>query len=218
LPIVCLPAARRVNQQLPAKSPEIALRQARGEHPYMALTESTALAGSFTMPDFFLPNVASGESLSAPACAGEHGTVVVFLCRHCPYVVHVFPELIAVARKYIGKGIGFVGISANNVATHPEDAPEKLKALVEERSIPFPILYDESQATARAFHAACTPEFYVFDRDARLHYHGRMDASTPGNNLPCTGADLRDALDCLLDGRPAPTPWHPGMGCNIKWK
>jgi thiol-disulfide isomerase/thioredoxin len=184
----------------------------------MALTESSPLDGRFTMPDFFLPDTASGESLSAAACAGEHGTVVVFLCRHCPYVVHVFPELIAMARKYSGKGIAFVGISANNVATHPEDAPAKLKAMVAERGIPFPILYDESQETARAFRAACTPEFYVFGRDARLHYHGRMDASTPGNNVPCTGEDLRAALDTLLDGQPAPTPWHPSMGCNIKWK
>ncbi len=184
----------------------------------MALTESSKLDASFKMPDFLLPNVASGEMLSAPACAGEHGTVVIFLCRHCPYVVHVFPEVIATAQKYIGKGVGFVGISANNVATHPEDAPEKLKSMTEEQCIPFPILYDESQATARAYHAACTPDFYVFERDARLHYHGRMDASTPGNNAPCTGADLRAALDTLLEGRPAPKPWHPSMGCNIKWK
>lgn len=184
----------------------------------MALTESATLDGSFTMPDFFLPDAASGESLSAPACAGEHGTVVIFLCRHCPYVVHILPELISVARKYSGSGIGFLGISANNVATHPEDAPAKLAAMVAECGIPFPILYDETQSTARAFHAACTPEFYVFDHEARLHYHGRMDASTPGNDVPCTGAELRAALDSLLDGRPAPTPWHPSMGCNIKWK
>jgi thiol-disulfide isomerase/thioredoxin len=194
------------------------LRDARGEHRIVALTESNPLDSRFAMPDFFLPDVSAGESLSAPACAGEHGTVVIFLCRHCPYVVHILPELIDIARKYKDSGIGFVGISANNATTHPEDAPGKLKAMLEERAIPFPILYDESQGTARAFHAACTPEFYVFGRDARLHYHGRLDASTPGNKLPCTGADLRAALDALLDGRQAPAPWHPSMGCNIKWK
>lgn len=184
----------------------------------MALTESTALDGTFTMPDFFLPDVRTGESVSARACAGGRGTVVIFLCRHCPYVVHVLPETVAIARRYGPEGIGFVGISANNAASHPEDAPARLKAMVEERDIPFPVLHDEAQNTARAFRAACTPEFYVFGAGARLHYHGRMDASTPGNNVPCTGADLRAALDALLDGRPAASPWPPGMGCNIKWK
>lgn len=184
----------------------------------MALTESTALTPDFTMPDFFLPDVRSGENLSAPVCAGGTGTVVVFLCRHCPYVVHVLPTLIDLARAYTDRGIGFVGISSNNVATHPGDAPEKLKEMAAQQDIPFPILYDESQATARAFHAQCTPEFFVFGRDARLAYHGRMDASTPGNNVTCTGADLRAALDALLAGRAVPSPWHPSMGCNIKWK
>lgn len=216
--IVCAARRAAVNPQVWYEVPGIDLPAARGEHRPMALTESAPLDGTFTMPDFFLPDVSTGESVSAPACAGEHGTVVIFLCRHCPYVVHVLPEMMAIARRYAPDGIGFVGISANNAATHPEDAPAKLQAMVAEKNIPFPILHDEAQATARAFHAACTPEFYVFDRAARLHYHGRMDASTPGNNVPCTGADLRAALDALLDGRPAATPWPPGMGCNIKWK
>ncbi|MBU3666701.1 MAG: thioredoxin family protein [Chthoniobacterales bacterium] len=184
----------------------------------MALTESTPLGPDFTMPDFLLPDVSSGESLSAAACAGENGTVVTFLCRHCPYVVHMLPELISIARGYLPRGIAFVGISANNIATHPEDAPEKLAAMIRERAIPFPVLYDESQDTARAFHAVCTPEFYIFDRSARLHYHGRMDASTPGNGVAVTGSDFRAALDALLGGHPAPSPQHPSMGCNIKWK
>jgi len=184
----------------------------------MALTESNRLGPEFTMPDFFLPNVTTGEELSAPACAGEKGTVVIFLCRHCPYVVHMLPALLGLARDYMARGVGFVGISSNNAATHPDDSPERLESMVAERGIPFPILYDETQETARAFRAECTPEFYVFGPDARLFYHGRMDASTPGNNVPCTGSDLRQALDALLAGSPAPSPQHPSMGCNIKWK
>ena len=184
----------------------------------MALTESSSLSPEFAMPDFFLPDVSSGESVSAPAIAGEKGTVVIFLCRHCPYVVHVLPALLALAREYMPRGIGFAGISSNNAVTHPEDAPARLAAMVMERDIPFPVLYDETQETARAFRAQCTPEFYVFGPEARLYYHGRMDSSTPGNNVPCTGCDLRAALDALLAGRAAPDPQHPSMGCNIKWK
>ena len=184
----------------------------------MALTESSALDTGFAMPDFFLPDVSSGECLSAPAIAGEKGTVIIFLCRHCPYVVHIFPTLLGLARDYMPRGIGFAGISANNAATHSEDAPARLAAMVKERDIPFPILYDETQETARAFRAQCTPEFYLFDPAARLYYHGRMDSSTPGNNVPCTGSDLRAALDALLAGHAAPYPQHASMGCNIKWK
>lgn len=170
------------------------------------------------MPDFLLPDVNTGAELSAPDCAGANGTVVAFLCRHCPYVVHILPAFLDLAREYSPRGLGFAGISANNAETHPQDSPQGLKAMVAERGIPFPILHDESQATARAFRAECTPEFYVFDAGGRLFYHGRMDASTPGNNIPSTGTDLRAALDTLLAGQPAPAPQHPGMGCNIKWK
>lgn len=184
----------------------------------MALTKSSRLDSGFTIPDFTLPDVATGKSLSAPECAGTKGTVVVFLCRHCPYVVHILPTLLGLAREYTPQGIGFTGISANNAQTHPEDSPHGLKTMVTEQNIPFPILYDESQETARAFRAECTPEFYLFDASGKLFYHGRMDASTPGNNIPCSGADLNSALDQLLTGAQSPSPQHPGMGCNIKWK
>jgi thiol-disulfide isomerase/thioredoxin len=216
--IVCAADPPSVNPRLVAGTEVVDLPHARGEHPDMALTHSSPLDANFTIPDFLLPDVASGQNVSAAACAGERGTAVIFLCRHCPYVVHVFPTLLDLARTFIPQGIGFTGISANNAATHPDDAPEQLKSMVGERQIPFPILHDETQDTARAFHAACTPEFYVFDREARLFYHGRMDGSTPGNNLPCTGADLRAALDALVAGQAAPSPQHPSMGCNIKWK
>lgn len=184
----------------------------------MALTESNALDSGFIMPDFSLPDVRTGKTASAADCAGKGGTVIIFLCRHCPYVVHVLPVLLDLAREYMVRGVGFAGISANNPVTHPGDAPEKLREMAEQEDIPFPILYDASQETARAFHAECTPEFFVFGADGGLFYHGRMDASTPGNNVPCTGDDLRGALDALLAGRAAPSPQHPGMGCNIKWK
>lgn len=216
--IVCAADAPSVNPGLARGNGVVALPGPRGENRIMALTESSPLGDGFTMPDFSLPDVASGGTVTAAACAGANGTVVVFLCRHCPYVVHVLPVLLDLARDYMARGIGFAGICSNNVATHPGDAPEKLKDMVRENGIPFPILHDETQETARAFRAACTPEFYLFDASARLFYHGRMDASTPGNNVPCTGADLRGALDALLSARPAPSPQHPGMGCNIKWK
>jgi hypothetical protein len=128
------------------------------------------------------------------------------------------PTLLAVAREYLPAGAAFVGISANDAANYPDDSPARLKDMAVRQDIPFPILYDETQETARAFHAACTPEFYVFDGARRLSYHGRFDASTPGNNVPCTGDDLRAALDAVLTGQAAPQPQHPSMGCNIKWK
>lgn len=184
----------------------------------MALTESSELAHDFRMPDFALPDVATNKTLSAQECPGSAGTAVIFLCRHCPYVVHVLPELLDVARHYLPRGIGFVGISANDADTYPDDAPEKLKEMVLGKKFPFPVLYDETQQTARAFHAVCTPEFFVFDGQRRLFYHGRMDGSTPGNGVPVTGVDLRAALDALLAGHRATAVQHPSMGCNIKWK
>jgi len=184
----------------------------------MALTTSAPLGPDFTIPEFSLPDVATGKNLSPATISGDKGTVIAFMCRHCPYVVHVLPVFLELAREYGERGLGFAGISSNNILSHPGDAPERLKEMTEANRFPFPMLYDETQDVARAFHAVCTPEFYVFDRVGRLHYHGRMDGSTPGNNLPCTGADLRAALDALLEARPATSLQHPGMGCNIKWK
>ena len=184
----------------------------------MALTPSTSLTPGFPLPTFSLPDVVTGRAVTPDDFAAARALVVIFLCRHCPYVVHVLPTLIALAREYQAAGAAVVGISANDAANYPDDAPDRLKDMVETRDIPFPILHDETQETARAFHAACTPEFFVFDGDRRLFYHGRLDASTPGNNIPCTGDDLRAALDAVLTGSPAPVPQHPSMGCNIKWK
>jgi thiol-disulfide isomerase/thioredoxin len=184
----------------------------------MALTPSKELDATFALPDFALPDVVSGNITGPADFADGKALVVIFLCRHCPYVVHVMPTLLALAREYRPAGAAFVGISANDAANYPDDSPTRLKDMVLGQDIPFPILYDETQDTARAFSAACTPEFYVFDGSRRLAYHGRLDASTPGNNIRCTGDDLRAALDAALTGQPAREPQYPSMGCNIKWK
>lgn len=182
----------------------------------MALTESAQLANDYQLPDFFLPEVRGGEQLSAATIAGPAGTVICFLCRHCPYVVHVLPEFARIATEYGRRGIAFAGISSNDAETYPADAPDKLREMAQ--GLPFPVLYDETQDVARSFGAKCTPEFFVFAPSGRLFYHGRMDGSTPGNNVPVTGSELRSALDDLLAGKNAPAPQRPGMGCNIKWK
>ena len=184
----------------------------------MALTRSEQLAIGMPVPEFSLPDVVTGQPVTADSAAGGKPLAVIFLCRHCPYVVHVLPEVIRLARDYLPKGVAFIGIGANDAATYPDDAPPKLAAMVAERNVPFPILYDESQDTARAFHAVCTPEFFVFDGPRGLYYHGRLDGSTPGNNVACDGGDLRAALDDLLAGAPPPSSQQPSMGCNIKWK
>lgn len=184
----------------------------------MALTTSETLSPGMRIPDFALPDVVTGETLTPASFGATPGLVVIFLCRHCPYVVHVLPEIIRLAGDYLPRGLDFVGISANDAANYPDDSPANLAKMVVERGIPFPILHDESQSTARSFHAVCTPEFFVFDADRGLYYHGRLDGSTPGNNVPCDGSDLRRALDALQASAPAPAPQHPSMGCNIKWK
>ena len=190
-----------------------------GEHPpRMALTSSAPLEPGSQLPAFSLPEVVSGRTVTETSHGADKPLVVVFLCRHCPYVVHVLPALSELALEYAAKGVAFLGISSNDAGSYPDDAPEKLAEMATTRKLPFPIVHDACQDTARAFHAACTPEFFVFGSNRRLYYHGRMDGSTPGNGVPCTGGDLRAALDSLLDARPAPSPQHPSMGCNIKWK
>lgn len=184
----------------------------------MALTTSAALEPGSPLPAFSLPDVVSGQTITETSHDGHKPLVVVFLCRHCPYVVHVLPVLSELAREYTSKGVAFLGISSNDAGAYPDDAPGKLAEMVVSRNLPFPVAYDASQDTARAFRAACTPEFFVFDGKRQLYYHGRMDGSTPGNGVPCTGGDLRAVLDAVLASRPAPSPQHPSMGCNIKWK
>ena len=185
----------------------------------MALTASTMmLALGTAAPDFRLPDVVSGKHVSLHTFAGKQALLVMFICRHCPYVVHVRDALTRLGRDYAGKDAGIVAISANDAAKYPDDSPASLKAMAQELGFTFPLCYDESQQTAKAYTAACTPDFFLFDATRRLVYRGQLDASRPGNGIPVTGKDLRAALDAVLAGAPVNPTQQPSMGCNIKWK
>jgi peroxiredoxin len=170
-----------------------------------------------TAPDFDLPSV-DGRMVDFAAAAGPKGTVVMFICNHCPFVKHVADQLAALGREYVPAGIGFAAISSNDVSSHPADSPEQMVREAEERGYVFPYLYDETQEVAKAYHAACTPDFYVFDAERKLVYRGQLDPSRPGSEVPVNGRDLRAALDALLAGRPPVAEQIPSLGCNIKWK
>jgi peroxiredoxin len=183
----------------------------------MALTPSTMLPLGTRAPDFSLPE-AGGGTVSLADVAGEHGLLVMFICNHCPYVKHVREELARLGRDYQGRGVGIVAISSNDVTNYPDDSPEKMKQEKADAGYTFPYLYDESQEVAKAYHAACTPDFYVFDASRRLVYRGQLDDSRPGNDEPLTGKDVRNALECVLTGATMSLKQKPSMGCNIKWK
>lgn len=184
----------------------------------MAFTESTMLELGTEAPEFTLPDTVSGDNISLGNIASDKATVVMFLCNHCPYVIHVNPEIVRLAKEYQTKGVSFVGISSNDVENYPQDGPEKMKEQAEKVGYTFPYLYDETQEVARAYDAACTPDFYVFDGDLKLAYRGRLDDSRPKNDNPLTGKDLRAALDAVLAGEPVSEKQYPSGGCNIKWK
>jgi len=184
----------------------------------MALTESNSFQLGAFAPDFTLPDTVSGKALSLRDICSDKGTVIMFICNHCPYVVLVNTELVKLAREYQTKGISFVGISSNDAVRYPSDSPEKMQELAQQVGYTFPYLYDETQDVARAFNASCTPEFYVFDKDQKLVYHGQMDDARPSNGKPVNGKDLRQALDLLLEGKPIPKNQKPGIGCGIKWR
>jgi thiol-disulfide isomerase/thioredoxin len=169
-------------------------------------------------PPFYLPDTVSGKMFSFDDVASDKGTVVMFLCNHCPYVIHVNDEIVRVANDYSARGISFVAISSNDVVNYPQDGPEEMKKHAAKTGYSFPYLYDESQNVARAFDAACTPDFYVFDGDKKLVYRGRLDDSKPKNSNPLTGKDLRAALDAVLAGEKVDEKQYPSGGCNIKWK
>lgn len=183
----------------------------------MSLTPSNMLPIGTKAPDFNLMNTVDGNMLSFDQCAGLKGTVVMFICNHCPYVIHVNEELVKVANQYQAKGINFVAISSNDADKYTDDTPEKMNIVAKVLKYPFPYLYDKSQEVAKAYDAACTPDFYLFNGAKDLVYRGRLDASTPGNGEPLTGADLRKALDSVLMGEEGIAPQFPSMGCNIKW-
>lgn len=185
----------------------------------MAYTESNMLPLGTAAPDFELPDMLHGGVVRLREMASPKATVVMFLCNHCPYVLYINPEIVRLVAEYEPLGVQFIGINSNDAVTHPEDGPDKMGPHAREVGYTFPYLYDENQDVARAYDAACTPDFYVFDGEIKLAYRGQLDASRPKRNpIPSTGEDLRNALDAVLSGRPANSEQKPSGGCNIKWK
>jgi peroxiredoxin len=182
----------------------------------MAQTPSTMLALGTPAPDFSLPEPATGRIVSLSDFQDAPALLVMVICNHCPFVKHIRTELARFGRDYQAKGLAMVAISANDVANHPDDSPAKIAE--EAQTYPFPYLYDESQAVAQAYRAACTPDFFLFDAARKLVYRGQFDGSRPSNNVPVTGTDLRAATDAVLAGQPVATEQKPSIGCNIKWK
>ncbi len=183
----------------------------------MAETPSTMLPLGTTAPDFRLPDP-NGKLVSLADFAGQPALLVMFLCNHCPYVKHVQAELAKLGRDYVPRGVGIVGISANDATNYPEDGPAMMAREAKAAGYNFPYLYDESQTIAQAYRAACTPDFFLFDQSRRLVYRGQLDASRPGNGIPVTGQDLRAALEALLAGKAVSAKQTPSLGCNIKWR
>ncbi len=183
----------------------------------MVRTPSTMLPLGTEAEDFSLINT-DGRTLSFADVAGERGTVLMFICNHCPFVKHVANELAAIGYEYMPKGVGMVAINSNDVVSHPADSPEQMIHESEQRGYSFPYLFDETQEVAKAYGAACTPDFYLFDGNHKLVYRGQLDGSRPDSGVPVTGEDLRKAIDALLESRPLPQPQHPSIGCNIKWR
>jgi peroxiredoxin len=184
----------------------------------MSLTESTMLELGATAPEFALLNVITGNTVSRDDFRGRKALLVMFICAHCPYVKHIEKGLADLGRDYAAQSLAIFAISSNDVVTHPADSPAGLKQQAETLGFNFPYLYDETQAVARAYKAACTPDFFLFDASFRLVYRGQFDSSRPGNGIPVTGKDLRAAIDAVLTGAPVSQDQHPSIGCNIKWK
>ena len=183
----------------------------------MVQTPSTMLALGTAAPEFSLIEPATGRHRSlaefdAPA------TVIMFICNHCPFVIHVRDEITRLAREYAPRGVAFIAINSNSQESHPQDGPRHMATMARDLGWTFPFLFDETQEVAKAYHAACTPDFYVFDRGKRLAYRGQLDDSRPSTDVPVTGRDLRAAIDAVLAGNPTPAPQRPSIGCNIKWK
>jgi peroxiredoxin len=169
-------------------------------------------------PDFSLPDVLSGKTVSRDGAKGAGGLLVMFLCVHCPFVKYIEQGIARFAGDYAGQGLGIVGISSNDAVAYPDDSPEGMRAQAKRLGFTFPYLYDESQQVARAYEAACTPDFFLYDRDLRLVYRGQFDASRPSLTVPVTGSDLRRAVEALLAGKPPLDEQHASLGCGIKWK
>lgn len=184
----------------------------------MAATETIRISLGYKAPDFTLFDTVSDKELSLNDLKGEKATVVMFICNHCPYVKHVNKQLVSLANDYLPKGIAFIAISSNDIANYPQDAPDLMKETAKEENYLFPYLYDETQEVAKAYHAACTPDFSIFDKNLLCVYRGQLDDSRPKNDSISDGKDIRAALDNILAGKPVNENQFPSMGCNIKWK
>lgn len=183
----------------------------------MVMTASTMLALGTTAPDFNLPDV-DGNMVSAADFKEAPALLVIFMCNHCPFVKHVLSVMVELIKEYQGKGVAVVGINSNDVESFPEDRPDMMAKVAKQAGFTFSYLYDDTQEVAKAYRAACTPDFFLFDKDRMLVYRGQMDDSRPGNDMPVTGADLRAALDSVLEGKQVSDGQKPSIGCNIKWK
>ncbi|MDO5981702.1 thioredoxin family protein [Flavivirga spongiicola] len=184
----------------------------------MARTPSNMLPLETQAPSFNLFDTVSGNNVSLDQLKGNQATVIMFICNHCPFVIHVNQEIASIANSYTKKGMSFIAISSNDIINYPQDSPENMTIHAKNEAYSFPYLYDETQEVAKAYDAACTPDFYVFDANLKLTYRGQLDDSRPGNGIPVTGKDLRHALDCLIENKDNITPQKPSIGCNIKWK
>lgn len=184
----------------------------------MAATQSTMVELGTQAQDFSLNDTISGKMMSLSELKSDKATVIMFICNHCPYVKHINESLVEVSNKYLGKGISFIAINSNDIKNYPEDSPENMRKLALALGYRFPYLFDGTQEVAKAYHAACTPDIFVYDKELKLVYRGQYDDSRPGNGIPVTGKDLADALDAILDGDTVTINQKPAIGCNIKWK
>ena len=184
----------------------------------MAVTPTTQIQLGFKAPKFSLPNVLTNKNVSFDDLKGEKATLVMFICNHCPFVIHVINELVKLANDYKQKGIKFIAINSNDVINYPDDSPEKMIEFIAKYNIPFPYLFDETQEVAKAYDAACTPDFSVFDKNDTCIYRGQLDDSRPGNTIPVTGNSLREVFDNILNNQEVSKNQKPSIGCNIKWK
>ena len=183
----------------------------------MARTPSNMVKLGTEVPSFKLINTIDNKFVISENCFNKNGTVIMFICNHCPFVIHVLDEIVSITKKY-DKEISFIAISSNDIVNYPEDSPELMKKLAEEKKFNFPYLYDETQEVAKKYDAACTPDFFVYNSDKQLVYRGQLDDSRPGNDIPVTGHDLRKAIDSLINREEIDKNQKPSIGCNIKWK
>ena len=184
----------------------------------MARTPSTMVPLGFSIPQFALPDVLTDKTLTFSLDPNVDAWVIMFICNHCPFVKHINSELVKVAGDYKSAPVRFIAISSNDAIQYPQDGPDEMKKNAQAEHYSFPYLYDESQEVAKAFNAACTPDFFVFDRNGKLAYRGQLDDSRPSNGIPLSGRDLRKAIDLIISDQPVPEPHFPSIGCNIKWK